>query len=416
MKAIISICYFFTEYLLLSVLLLYCKKVLNKNIKYNIHQNILLIIMVICLVLNNYYNLVSLRLLTSMIIVFITIKSIYKPSFKDSLYHTIIFSIIGMVVEVLISVTLLVYIPNVEILNTHYFIKIFISIVYVFVMYIILTRNVVIELINKIRRVIKMPSIIIFVLIIMNILIIYRAYLLNNAYVLLLSIICSIFIVITLKVIVNDKYNISILYDKNKNLKESYKAYSETIEQCRIFKHNIKNELFALKSNLPSDQQQKINEIISENNKNYEWINKIDDIPEGLQGMFFLKQNEAKNKNIAMIINTSKKILIRNADYMDLCEILGIFLDNAIEASKAFNKKVIDVSINETMSSINITIKNKFKNNIDINKLGRKNYSTKKYKSGLGLNYVNKINNSKIKVQFKIIENIFISNITYIIN
>jgi len=75
--------------------------------------------------------------------------------------------------------------------------------------------------------------------------------------------------------------------------------------------------------------------------------------------------------------------------------------------------KVIEVNFKEINKSLNIRISNKYINDIDVNKIGNKNYSTKEYKSGLGLNFIKSIKNSKIKVNFKIVDNLFITDILY---
>ena len=122
---------------------------------------------------------------------------------------------------------------------------------------------------------------------------------------------------------------------------------------------------------------------------------------------------EAKNKKIKVYINSQKKINTSDKDYLDLCNIVGILLDNAIEASEQTKNKIIEINITETKNEILIKISNNFVNKVDINKIGKKNYSTKELKSGIGLNYIKKVNNSKIKVKFFIINDIFITNIFY---
>ena len=71
------------------------------------------------------------------------------------------------------------------------------------------------------------------------------------------------------------------------------------------------------------------------------------------------------------------------------------------------------ININEENNHFKIEVINKFINNIDCDKIGTKNYSTKEYKSGIGLNYINKIKHNKVKVDFKIISDLFISIINF---
>lgn len=194
---------------------------------------------------------------------------------------------------------------------------------------------------------------------------------------------------------------------------KSYNLYQETIDQFKELKHNLKNELFSIKTDLPEEKQKKINSLITKYYKNYDWLNDINSVPEGLQGLIFLKISEAKQKDIKVNINSRNEVKIREKDYLDLCEILGIVLDNAIDAQNNVKNGIIVINISEENEYTKITIINKFNNSININKLGEKNYSTKKIKSGIGLNYMSKIKNKSIKTLFEIRDDIFIVKIVY---
>ena len=225
-----------------------------------------------------------------------------------------------------------------------------------------------------------------------------------------ISLIFVIFILFALRITTIDKYNIKLLEEKNECLNNSFRAYSETIDECRKLKHNLKNELYTLNTTIPKRYQKNVNLIISKYNKNYEWINKIHEIPKGLQGMIYLKSTEAKEFGIKLIINTENNINSTDINYLDLCNIIGILLDNAIEAVKSVEEKNIflDIVIDKKENKINIY--NHFNNKINLNKIGTKNYSTKQIKSGIGINYIKNLNN-KIKINFKIIDDLFISQV-----
>ena len=135
-------------------------------------------------------------------------------------------------------------------------------------------------------------------------------------------------------------------------------------------------------------------------------------MPQGLEGLLYLKKYEAENKTVNLIINYNSKIKISNKDYLDLCDVLGIFLDNAIESSNG-KEKIVLLDAHDKKNSIIITITNKFNNYINLSKIGEKNYSTKKVKSGIGLYYVNNLKNKRITTDIKIINNLFNTYIIY---
>ena len=100
-------------------------------------------------------------------------------------------------------------------------------------------------------------------------------------------------------------------------------------------------------------------------------------------------------EGVARIDNTSSVDINKiNLDSYHLTKILGIFLDNAIEASKECSKKIINISFKYSNNKQLILVENTYLNkNISIKKIFEKNFSSKLNHSGLGLWEVNKIVN-----------------------
>lgn len=83
-----------------------------------------------------------------------------------------------------------------------------------------------------------------------------------------------------------------------------------------------------------------------------------------------------------------------NMQIYEFARILGILMDNAIEAASECEEKIIKVSIlNEAHRNRQVlTIENTYKDkDIDIEKIYEKGYSTKEHNTGLGLWEVNRI-------------------------
>jgi len=389
----------------------------NQKVKKDIKYIFIILITSLFIFLNNYYNLLSLRAYVGILLNIITAILMYKNSFGLTLFYSIIHAVVSLIVELILSIFLMFYVENIEIFNTMLIAKIIFSLILGFITLIIFSNIKIQKFINKIKQIIfnkkNLVIMTIILLIFLDILIIVRATEVKNIYVIFLTINSIIFMIITIRIIINDRYNMIVLNNQSNSIKENIKAYSKTIDDCRELKHNLRNDLLTIKSGLNKDSQDQINEIITKYNNNYEWINKIDEIPEGLQGLIYLKQKESEKKNIKLYVNTIKNIKINNKDYIDLCSVLGILIDNAIYASKNTKSKVIEINFKEIGKDLNIKISNNYNNDIDVNKIGNKNYSTKEYKSGLGLNFIKKINNSNIKVNFKIVNNLFITDILY---
>ena len=390
------------------------KKIFNKQIEINIYKILLLFFQSSMIVFNNYYNISGIRFLCAIGITAIFLKIFTSCKFNEALLFTIINSAVSIIVEILTSI-LLISFTDVSILNEYIIIKLFYSLINsVIVMLILINKKSVshiyklLKIVNNNKKIFLDLTILIIVL---NLLIVLRGLNLSNNPLFLTIILFIIFILFVINNSINDKYNINILEEKNKDLNNLFMAYSKTIDECRELKHNLKNDLYYLKSLIPN-KNEAINELIVKYNTNYEWVSKINEIPEGLQGIIFLKQKEAQKYKIELITNSKKLSHINTKEYLDLSSIVGILLDNAITATRDSKKKVIDINIKENKNGINITIINSFTNRVNISKIGTRNYSTKKYKSGLGLNYINNLK-SNIKVKFRIVNDLFIADIQY---
>ncbi len=104
------------------------------------------------------------------------------------------------------------------------------------------------------------------------------------------------------------------------------------------------------------------------------------------------KYNKALENGIEMNINVFLDLNSLNMKIYEFTRILGILLDNAIEASKECDEKIINLEIRNDQNRQILLIENTYLNkDIDTEKIYEKNYSTKTGNSGLGLWEVRKI-------------------------
>ena len=108
-----------------------------------------------------------------------------------------------------------------------------------------------------------------------------------------------------------------------------------------------------------------------------------------------------------------------NFDIYEFTRILGILLDNAIEAAKDTDEKLIEIIFkSDTKKQIFIIENSCSNNNISTTKIFEKGYSTKKNNSGIGLwkvhNILSKntnidlfttVNNNKFKQELSVFYN-----------
>ena len=123
--------------------------------------------------------------------------------------------------------------------------------------------------------------------------------------------------------------------------------YERIIKEYRIINHENKNQLSTIKG-LTSNKKVKkyIDEILNyKDTENEMLIKQALLIPTGgLRGLIYSKLIVMKNKNINYLLNIDKKInnkLMNNITSMkmlDICQIIGVYLDNSIEAVENINE------------------------------------------------------------------------------
>lgn len=142
----------------------------------------------------------------------------------------------------------------------------------------------------------------------------------------------------------------------------------------------------------------------------------------GLKGFFYYKFMEAEKKNISVSVNISPKIeksflkKLEVNDFKQLTRIIGVYLDNAIEASSLSKEKKLGIEVYLIENKINIIISNTFTNKIDSDKLGKAKISTKGKNRGHGLLLVKSIlsSNDIFESKNEIIDNLFIQKLTIV--
>ena len=139
----------------------------------------------------------------------------------------------------------------------------------------------------------------------------------------------------------------------------------------------------------------------------------------GLKGFFYYKFMEAEKKNISVSVNISSKIeksflkeLAVN-DFKQLTRIIGVYLDNAIEASSLSEERKLGIEVYLIKNNVEIIISNTFANKIEGDKIGKVKISTKGKNRGHGLLLVRNILNSSDIFESKneIMGNLFIQKL-----
>ena len=223
-------------------------------------------------------------------------------------------------------------------------------------------------------------------------------------YVIVLSIntvLIIIFIFISIKFAsAKNKYNeISNKYETSIS---SLRQYEAMIDKYRLYNHENKNELQTLR-NLISKKNTKalkyIDGILEDKiNDNEKIMRKTFKIPEGgLRAIIYgklCKMDELGIKyslDIARDVRTVDLINMDEEIVLNICKILGVFLDNAIEAVKDLKEKQINIEIYLMDGKLCIDITNNFEGKLELDKLDKEKYTTKGKNHGYGLSLVKQI-------------------------
>ena len=224
----------------------------------------------------------------------------------------------------------------------------------------------------------------------------------NNA--LLISVFGMVVFLTILFSLVKQKIDNNKITEKYDSLIEFMNSYEEKIDELRIQSHENKNQLLNIKSKIIDKDKNKniieyidsiLNEKVQLDKGKY---SKLKYLPSnGFKGMFYYKISKAEELGIKISINISagiKKSVLHNMnaeDYKQLCRIIGVYLDNAIEASAISNEKLLGIEIYLNNNDVEIIISNSYLGEVDIKNVNEKGYSTKGNSHGYGLSLVKTI-------------------------
>lgn len=219
-------------------------------------------------------------------------------------------------------------------------------------------------------------------------------------YVILLNaIICIIFIIITISDIIS-KNNYKKVYDKYNTTVTSLKEYETILDKYRSINHENKNELMTIRSMTTNKKiTNYIDSILDYRIKDNETLMKeIITIPAGgLRGLIYSKLSLIKSNKIKYHIHVDKYVKtvdligISNNLMLEVCKIIGVFIDNAIEEATHIKDGYIEILIFIDNERLNISISNNYEGNIDLTKIDKEKYTTKEKGHGYGLALVKNI-------------------------
>lgn len=232
-----------------------------------------------------------------------------------------------------------------------------------------------------------------------------------------ISFLCFILITFILMQLYVEKNRVETEYE---HLNEMSKVYEQQLSRLRQERHEYINSLICIKSLASQNQdvQEFIDSLLNHKEENdYLLLKQCLDIPiDAIRGLIYQKMLVCKEREIPVLLYVSpeiakqKKYQKYHYPVRPIAIILGIFLDNAIEASDKLSKKSIRIYLYAEENKLVFQISNLFEDEIHTQYLGRKGYSTKGKNRGYGLSYAKRVarRTSELQLHSQIVENIFV--------
>lgn len=398
---------FYTDYLsyliLINIIILYSTKL--TNVKINKFEKLWLILLTSCIYILSYI------FINNFFLIFISIPLYILFRFKniDNLVVKLLFLITYFTLLIKISETasLIIHLKF-ENVNYHEFFEDVITVILL-----LLTNKVskfyLKRVINNIEKIKSYATFIIItlatILIIYNFISIYSIldsknfllYYLASSTILIFFL---IFILISSSLLKNLHIKIDLEAEKQKL--EQQKKYIESLEknnnEIRKFKHDFNNIILGLEGYITSNEVDniKLRDYFYNNIKDFNTKIELDNIVlshlnnikvPSIKNLLTNKIISAQNNDFKVNICVDDEIDNFYVNEMQLSRILGIFLDNSLEAGLELeNNRFIELIILKANKTIVIQITNTFYNtDLDIDKINESGYSTKGENRGIGL-------------------------------
>jgi ABC-type multidrug transport system fused ATPase/permease subunit len=376
----------------------------KSNIKIKQNKIILIILFAILMSLITFIFNKILKIIFSLFIIFMLYYFIIKKDIKVSLFYTLITYAIIFVFDILFSIILKIICNRFTFNSIENNLIILISSLLIFLIFIKLSKSKVVKkslilMINTIEKNIQKITFLILIslLFILSEIIIYNVMISGISFyycIFLFLIIMVILIIFQSSLIKLEKEKIN-----NEYLLQINEIYGKTLENDKIYRHNVKNKFLTIKNLGDKNVNKLIDEYLNDEPISAVEINNLYNIPNSIKGIVCEKLYHFKLTKIIVKNNMTydpfKDLNIN--EYRNLCEIIGISLDNATEATENLKNGYIYLNFFFKNEHCIIEIINNYCEKLDVDKIGNKKYSTKNRGSGFGLYSVLKVKEIKTK-------------------
>ena len=196
----------------------------------------------------------------------------------------------------------------------------------------------------------------------------------------------------------------------------------QLIDESRELRHDYKNLIATISGFIEEGDMAHLKEYFDQNIRNT-WVDldkkgkawqSVKDIqPPELKGILYEKVLKAVAADVNIRVIPDYELNIQYKAMKDLCCILGILIDNAVEAAEEADEKSVDIRMIKMEHGYQIIIQNTYFTKPDLAHLYQKGYSTKGADRGLGMYYAHEmiLEHEEIEFEFEIQEHVIIQKI-----
>ena len=404
-------------------------KLHNQKINFKNYKVYVSIIFISIICIFNYYFVNNyIKILTILVASFIGNCFLFKRKDTSNIFVPIISELIILLSELMISIVAFTILNlDMNFVSSNYFGSLIINILIGFMSVILVNISFFKKLLNFLQKITSnipkniIISIFALLIIICNFLLAISYYKIETKYVLIFdTVMIIIYSFIVFKMLeqknryikISNKYNMT-----NTTLKE----LEQNVTRLKITNHENKNQLLTIRNMIKKGEDGKslikhIENIVNTKIKDDETLMLQTSIITNsmISSIVYSKMLTMKENDVdaALIISRDIKDLylsdIPDELAVEVCKIIGVYLDNALEEVSKYEEKIINIEFYAEKKTLCIAISNNFEGEIDFEKMDNPGYTTKENGHGYGLSLAREIieSNDRLSSEREIKDNI----------
>lgn len=188
---------------------------------------------------------------------------------------------------------------------------------------------------------------------------------------------------------------------RQKEITENYiNTMEHVLEELRAFKHDYKNIMAEMAGYIREGEIEQLKtyyyrltqtEEVDRYKDLYVWKSLRNIQPMEIKGVLYEKVLSILSKNIDLKIKVESNLYVMHSDIQVINRILGVFIDNAMEAAMEAEEKKVIIEALSIENGVSFKVANTCKEMPDLAKIFRRGYSTKGRGRGMGLYWVQNV-------------------------